>query len=93
LANFFWKHFTKEYLSSLIERKKWEEKKVKLKEGDVALAAEPNQLRGVRLLERIVSTHLGQDGKVSGHGSYPLWGVQKTNHETVFVRGSRGLEN
>ena len=27
LANFFWRRFTKEYLPSLIERKKWKEKK------------------------------------------------------------------
>ena len=29
LANFFWRRFTKEYLPSLTERKKWKEKKQK----------------------------------------------------------------
>ena len=43
LANFFWRRFTKEYLPSLTERKKWKEKKQNLKEGDVVLVAEPNQ--------------------------------------------------
>ena len=33
LANFFWRHFTKEYLPSLTERKKWKEKKLNLKRG------------------------------------------------------------
>ena len=64
LANFFWRRFTKGYLSSLTERKKWKEKKQNLKEGDVVLVAEPNQSRGVWLLGRIVSTHPGQDGLV-----------------------------
>ena len=61
LANFFWRRFTKEYLPSLTERKKWKEKKLNLKEGDLVLVAEPNQPRGVWPLGRIVSTHPGQD--------------------------------
>ena len=63
-ANFFWRRFTKEYLPSLTERKKWKEKKQNLKEGDVVLVAEPNQPRGVWPLGRIVSTHPGWDGLV-----------------------------
>ena len=47
LANFFWRRFTKEYLPSLTQRKKWKENKQTLKEGDVVLVAEPNQPRGV----------------------------------------------
>ena len=64
LASFFWRRFTKEYLSSLTERKKWKEKKQNLKEGDVVLVTEPNQPQGVWPLGRIVSTHPGQDGLV-----------------------------
>ena len=64
LANFFWRRFTKEYLPSLTERKKWKEKKQNLKEGDVELVAEPDQPRGVWPLGRIMSTHPGQDGLV-----------------------------
>ena len=64
LANFFWRRFTKEYLTSLTERKKWKEKKRSLKDGDVVLVAEANQPRGVWPLGRIVSTHPGQDGLV-----------------------------
>ena len=47
LASFFWRRFTKEYLPSLTQRKKWKENKQTLKEGDVVLVAEPNQPRGV----------------------------------------------
>ena len=47
LANFLWRRFSKEYLPSLSERKKWKEKKLNLKVGDVVLVAEPNQPRGV----------------------------------------------
>ena len=76
LANFFWRRFTKEYLPSLTQRKKWKEKRQNLKEGDVVLVAEPNQPRGVWPLGRIVSTHPGQDGLVRAvtvrtqHGEY-----------------------
>ena len=76
LANFFWRRFTKEYLPSLTERKKWKGKKRSLKDGDVVLVAEPNQLRGVWPLRRIVFTHPGQDGLVRAvkvrtqHGEY-----------------------
>ena len=76
LANFFWRRFTKEYLPSLTERKKWKEKKRSLREGDVVLVAEPNQPRGEWPLGRIVSTHPGQDGLVRAvtvrtqHGEY-----------------------
>ena len=47
LVNFFWKRFAKEYIPSLIERKKWKEKRKNLKEADVALVVEPNQPRGI----------------------------------------------
>ena len=64
LANFFWRRFSKEYLPSLSERKKWKEKKQNLKVGDVVLVAEPNQPRGVWPLGRIVSSYPGKDGMV-----------------------------
>ena len=75
LDNFFWRRFTKEYLPSLTERKKWKEEKYSFKDGDVVLVLEPNQPRGVWPLGRIVSTH-GQDGLVQAvtvctqHGEY-----------------------
>lgn len=61
LANFFWRRFTKEYLPSLTERKKWKEKKLNLKKGDVVLLAEPNQPRGIWPLGRITDVHPGRD--------------------------------
>ena len=65
LVNFmFWKRFAKEYIPSLIERKKWKEKRKNLKEADVVLVAEPNQRRGIWPLGRMGSTHPGQDGVV-----------------------------
>ena len=76
LADFFWRRFTKEYLPSLTERKKWKEKKQNFKERDVFLVAEPNQPRGVWPLGRIVSSHPGRDGLVRAvtvhtqHGEY-----------------------
>ena len=64
LANFFWRRFTKQYLTSLTERKKWKENRQNLKVGDVVLVSEPNQQRGIWPLGRVVSTHPGQDGRV-----------------------------
>ena len=92
LDNFIWRRFTKENLPSSTEKKTWKEKKLNLKEGDVVLAAEQNKSQGVWLLGRIVFSHPGQDGTKSCHRSYSVRGVQKTNHESVFVRGSRRLE-
>ena len=62
LVNFFWRRFTKEYLSSLTETKKWKEKKQNLKEGDVVLVAEPNQPRGVWPLAESCLIILGRMG-------------------------------
>ena len=66
LVNFFWKRFTKQYIPILIQRKKWREKRKNLKEGDrdVFLVTEPNQLLGILLLGRIVTTQPGQNGMV-----------------------------
>ena len=43
LANFFWKRCAKEYIPSLIERKKWKEKRKNLKEADVVLVQLQNR--------------------------------------------------
>ena len=59
LANFSWRRFTKEYLTSLTERKKWKENRRNLKAGDFVLVSEPNQQRGIWPLGRVVSTHPG----------------------------------
>ncbi|XP_068756707.1 uncharacterized protein [Montipora capricornis] len=63
-ANFFWRRFTKEYLTSLTERKRWKENTQNLKVGEVVLVSKPNQQRGIWPLGRVVSTHPGQDGRV-----------------------------
>ena len=52
-VNFFWKRFAKEYIPSLIEGKKWEEKRKNLKEADVVFVAEPDQPRGIWPLGRM----------------------------------------
>ena len=93
LVNFFWKRFAKEYIPSLIERKKWKEKRKNLKEADVALVAEPNQPRGIWNLGRIVSTHPGQDGVVRAVRVRTQYGSTKTNHKTVFLKGSGDLQS
>ena len=64
LANFFWRSFTKEYLTSLMGRKKVKENRQNMKVGDVVLLSKPNQQRGIWPLGRVMSTHSGQDGRV-----------------------------
>ncbi|KAL9982784.1 hypothetical protein ACROYT_G004889 [Oculina patagonica] len=54
------KKTSKEYLPSMRERKKWKNKKQNLKEGDVALVAEPNQLGGEWPLVKIVLNDRGR---------------------------------
>ena len=58
--NFVWRRSTKEYLTSLTERKKWNEKRQNLKVRDVVLLSESNQQRGIWPLGRVVSTHPGE---------------------------------
>ena len=64
LANFFWRRLSNEYLPSLLEMRKWKEKKQNLKVGHVVLVAEPNQPRDVWPLGRIMSTYPGKDRMV-----------------------------
>ena len=61
LANFFWRRLSNEYLPSLLETRKREEKKQNLKVGHVVLVAEPNQPHDVWPLGRIMSTYPGKD--------------------------------
>ena len=53
-----------EYLSMLIERRKWLKRSLPLKEGDIVLVADPNTPCGIWPLARIVSAHPGKDGVV-----------------------------
>ena len=56
------------------------------------LVAEPNKPRGMWPLGRIVSTHPGHDGMVRAVTVHTQYGeYKKTNHKTVFLRGSGDL--
>ena len=52
----------KEYLPTLIERKKWLYPTKPLTVGDIVLLADPNTPRGVWPLGRIISAYPGSDG-------------------------------
>ena len=64
LADVFWRRWTREYLPTLLERKKWDAKKRNLRVGDVVLIADENYPRGAWPLARVVEVIAGRDGLV-----------------------------
>ena len=64
LANLFWRRWTKEYLPTLQERKKWSEPKENLKVDELVLLADEHYPRGQWPLARVVEVFKGEDGYV-----------------------------
>ena len=64
LADIFWRRWTREYLPTLLERKKWNVRKRNLRVGDVVLIADENHPRGAWPLARVVEVVIGRDGLV-----------------------------
>ena len=62
LIDQIWRRWMKEYLPTLIERKKWLYPTKPLTVGDIVLLADPNTPRGVWPLGRIISAYPGSDG-------------------------------
>ncbi|GBN93868.1 hypothetical protein AVEN_91262-1 [Araneus ventricosus] len=60
----FWKRWHTDYLSSLQSRNKWKNCNPNIKIGDVAIIKEDNIPPAVWPLEKVVSTHPGEDGIV-----------------------------
>ena len=60
----FWRRWTKVYLPTLLEQKKWNAKKINLRVGDVILIADENYPRGAWPLARFVEVVTGRDGLV-----------------------------
>ncbi|XP_045023365.1 uncharacterized protein LOC123467557 [Daphnia magna] len=64
MAQLFWDLWTKIYLPSLVERKKWKEEKPNLNIGDVLMMIDSNLPRGQWRIGNIVKTYPGDDGLV-----------------------------
>ena len=64
LATHFWSRWSKEYLVTLSQYRKWLNKKTNLQVGDVVLVSEEKTPRGTWPLGRVVATYPGQDGLV-----------------------------
>ena len=64
LVNVFWRRWTKEYLPTLMERRKWNSPKENLKAGDVVLLADEAYPRGQWPLAVVVEAELSKDGYV-----------------------------
>ncbi len=64
LADEFWQRWTKEYLPTLQERKKWNEATRNIKVNDIVLLVEKSLPRGVWPIARVIETYQGSDGLV-----------------------------
>ena len=64
LTNVFWRRWTKEYLPTLMERKKWNSPKENLKVGDIVLLADEGYPRGQWPLAVVVEAEVSEDGYV-----------------------------
>ena len=64
LANLFWRRWLREYLPTLLERKKWYTPRRNLKEGDLVLMADEDYPRGQWPLARVTDIITRKDGYV-----------------------------
>ena len=64
VANVFWRRWTKEYLPTLHERRKWREERKSVKQGDVVLVGDFTLPRGQWPLARVIEATPGRDGLV-----------------------------
>ena len=64
LADVFWKRWTREYLSSLVQRTKWHETHRNVQENDLVLVISSNTPRNSWPVGRIIETYKGQDDLV-----------------------------
>ncbi|XP_068761345.1 uncharacterized protein [Montipora capricornis] len=90
LANFFWRRFTKEYLTSLTERKKRKENRQNLKVGDLYLNRISHVAFG-RWAGRVYSSWARWKSPCSYCPNWN-WRIQKTNNKTLFIRRGGSLD-
>ena len=64
LSSVFWRRWTREYLPTLMERRKWNNPKENVKVGDLVLLADENYRRGEWPLALVVEVIPGRDGLV-----------------------------
>jgi transposase InsO family protein len=64
IVNQFWRRWMREYLPSLMERKKWEKSVRPLRVGDKVLIMDENLKRGEWLTGSIIAVHPGDDGVI-----------------------------
>ena len=64
LASHFWKRWSREYLPTLTQRKKWQKDTKNVEIGDLVLLADSNAPRGSWPLARVSQVFPGSDGRV-----------------------------
>lgn len=64
VVNYFWKKWTRDYFPSLLIQQKWHTAQRNLREGDVVLIQDANQIRGQWKLGIVVKAFPGEDGRV-----------------------------
>ena len=64
IVDSFWRKWTRDYFPSLIIHQRWHTAKRNLKQGDIVLIQDSNQVRGQWKLGRVSEVFSGEDGKV-----------------------------
>lgn len=64
VVNYFWKKWTRDYFPTLLIRLKWHTTQHNLREGDLVLILDANQIRGQWKLGVVINTFPGEDGRV-----------------------------
>ena len=68
LANLFWSHWKREYLTTLEARQKWTKPRRNLIIGDIVLIKEENQPRGSWPMGKIIALEKDKEGLVRSVG-------------------------
>ena len=64
IVSYFWKKWTRDYFPSLLIQPKWHTAQRNLREGDVVLIQDENQIRGQWKLLTVLKAFPGGDGRV-----------------------------
>ena len=77
VTSHFWRRWMREYVPSLIERRKWITSSRNLAPDDIVIVADPQSRRGEWPLGRIVEVHPGPDGVVRSAVVKTQYGMYK----------------
>ena len=93
-ADCFWKRWLREYLPSLIPRKKWLEKQTPLQVNDIVLIVDLDSPRNYWRKGVILKVFPGKDGQVrAAEVSTPQGTLVRPTHKLILLWGSKEVQN